>query len=246
MLEKKKNLFRDDQQMRLFIILCLSTLFNFALLGVRMYHLEFNYSEISSVDDIKALRGTTGFLFLVWNLFLAWIPYWIALSLEPAYRQYGSKIIAGCLLFTWLLFFPNAPYILTDLLHLRSRAPIPKWYDLMLIASFAWTGLMLGLLSLHEIHLFLKKQIGKRWAWTLAVVSIFLCGFGIYVGRFLRWNSWDIVTNPLQLITQLWEVITEPGMYGNTMGVSIVLAIFLLLAYLKMVFLMGYGGRKTT
>ncbi len=240
MVTKFKNLFRDDKQFRLFIILCLSTLFNFTLLGVRMHHLEFTYSDVNSVNDIKALRGTTGFLFLVWNLFLAWIPYWISISIGPAYKHYGSKIIIACLLVTWLLFFPNAPYILTDLLHLRSRAPIPKWYDMMLIASFAWTGLILGLLSLYEVQLFLKKQIGNILAWTISITSIFLCGFGIYVGRFLRWNSWDIITHPISLLSQVSDVILNPGIYGNTVGISIVLGMFLLLAYLKMVFLMGY------
>jgi len=241
MITKFKNLFRDDQQFRLFIILCLSTLFNVALLGMRMHHLGFDYKDIDSVQDIQALRGATGFLFLIWNLFLAWIPYWISITIGPVYKHYGSKIIVACLLMTWLLFFPNAPYILTDLLHLRSRAPIPVWFDMMLIASFAWTGLILGLLSLYEVQIFLRKQLGNFVAWSVSIVSIFLGGFGIYVGRFLRWNSWDIITHPISLFSQLWDVVSHPGVYGNTVGISVVLGTFLLLAYLKMVFLMGYG-----
>jgi len=114
---------------------------------------------------------------------------------------------------------------------------------MMLIASFAWTGLMLGLLSLYEVQLFFKKQLGNFTAWSISIVSIFLCGFGIYIGRFLRWNSWDIVTNPVSLLSQLWDVISNPSVYGNTVGISVILGTFLLLAYLKMVFLMGYDRR---
>jgi len=233
---KSKN-WHSNQRLRMFILLCISTLFNFALLGYRMYHLEFNYTQIDAVKNIDMLKGTTSFLFLVWNLFLAWIPYWIAISMGSIHRQFSSWLLTGTCLIGWLLFFPNAPYILTDFLHLRSRAPIPQWYDLMLIASFAWTGLILGLLSLYEVQRFLKDQIGNRLAWVIAICCIFLCGFGIYVGRFLRWNSWDVFTRPIDLITQLVEVVSRPDIYGNTVGISLVLGVFLLLAYLKMVLL---------
>jgi uncharacterized membrane protein len=239
MLNILKSLFRDEQQFHLFVLLCLSTAFNFALIGVRMYHLDLTYHQLNSVNDLRLLRGTTGFLFLIWNLFLAWVPYWISLVLERSSRRFKSSILTGFLLLSWLLFFPNAPYILTDFLHLRNRAPIPYWYDLMLLASFAWTGLILGLLSLYEVQLFLRKRVGNWLSWFVAVTAIFLCGFGIYLGRFLRWNSWDVLTKPTTLAVDLFDIICHPFTAGNELGIALVLSVFLLLAYLKMVLLMG-------
>jgi uncharacterized membrane protein len=234
-----KSLFRDAQQFHLFVLLCLSTAFNFALIGVRIYHLDLEYQQLNSVNDLRLLRGTTGFLFLIWNLLLAWVPYCISLVLERSSRRFNSGILTCLLLVSWLLFFPNAPYILTDFLHLRNRAPIPYWYDLMLLASFAWTGLILGLLSLYEVQLFLRKRIGNWLSWLSAVAAIFLCGFGIYLGRFLRWNSWDVLTQPTALAAELFDMICHPSSAGNELGIALVLSVFLLLAYLKMVLLMG-------
>lgn len=244
MLSTIKSLFRDTQQVHLFILLCLSTAFGFALIGVRISHLGFNFNQINDVTNLDILRGTSSFLFLIWNLFLAWIPYWISLTLERSSKKFNSTVISGLLLISWLLFFPNAPYIITDLLHLRSRAPIPHWYDVMLFASFAWTGLMLGLLSLYEVQLFLRKRIGNTGSWFLTISAIFLCGFGIYLGRFLRWNSWDVITQPGSLFSELFEIITDPSAAESGLGITIVLSVFLLIAYLKMILLLGNSNQN--
>lgn len=239
-----KSLFRDEQQFQLFGLMLVSTAFNFLLIGVRIYHLDINFQKIDSISDLKILRGTTGFLFLIWNLFLAWIPYCLSLTLEKSHRKFNSKILTGLLLASWLLFFPNAPYILTDLLHLRFRAPIPHWYDVMLLASFAWTGLILGLLSLYEVQLFFRKRMGKVISWVLVLAAIFLCGFGIYLGRFLRWNSWDVLTKPMFILEELFSLIIHPTAAGQEIGITLVLSVFLLLAYLQMVLLMGNVNRE--
>jgi len=97
---------------------------------------------------------------------------------------------------------------------------------------------MLGLLSLYEVQLFLKKRIGTIASWILATGAIFLCGFGIYIGRFLRWNSWDVVMQPDSLFSELFKVMTNPAA-ENGMGITLVLSVFLLIAYLKMVLLIG-------
>ena len=131
----------------------------------------------------------------------------------------------------WLLFFPNAPYILTDLLHLKTRTPIPLWYDVMMILTFAWTGLMLGFLSLFEVQLFLQKFIGKTIASLMSVIAIFLCGIGIYIGRFQRWNSWDVVVNPFALISDVLNTLIHPMAYMRTLGLAVVISVFLLLGY---------------
>jgi len=226
-MKKIKSLFRSEKQFHLFGLLVLSTIFCFALLTVRLSFVDFDFSKIQSVRDIAYYRGSQTFLFLNWNLFLAWIPYLIAISLPFFYKNNFPKIIIAGLIVSWLLFFPNAPYILTDLLHLRKRSGIPLWYDMMLFSSFAWTGLILGYLSLLEVQSFLGQFFSKKIIHVLSVSSLLLCGFGIYLGRFQRWNSWDIVTNPTSLFVDIFNLITQPHVIGLTMVISI----FLMLGY---------------
>ncbi len=233
-----KNLFRDVRQFKIFALLVLSTLFCFALIGVRLEVLGISLSEVESTQDLLALKNTSTFLFLIWNLFLAWIPFCIALLLEPASKKIKSKLLSIILILSWLFFFPNAPYILTDLLHLRVRHPVPHWYDLMLIASFAWTGLLLGYLSLYEVQLFIKKRKGQIMSWLFSIGAIFLCGLGIYLGRYLRWNTWDLLRNPLQIITDAFQSMANPALQTGE-GIIWVSSIFLLLGYLTLVTLMG-------
>lgn len=235
-------LFHDIKKLKIFALLVLSTLFCFALIGIRLQFLGIGLPDIKSTQDLWALKNTTTFLFLVWNLFLAWIPFWIALALEPLSQRFKSSWLSGLLLIAWLLFFPNAPYILTDLLHLRVRHPIPHWYDLMLIATFAWTGLLLGYLSLYEVQVFIRKRKGRLFSWVFSTGAIFLCGLGIYLGRYLRWNTWDILRNPLSIIQDAWQSMLHPAGHSGE-GIIWVSSIFLLLGYWTLVTLMGnsYG-----
>ncbi|MEO1514403.1 MAG: DUF1361 domain-containing protein [Bacteroidota bacterium] len=229
-----RQLTADSKRLRIFLILCLSTAFNFALIGGRLWYLGIDLTEIATTQDYYKLRGSTTFLFLVWNLFLAWIPYWIAISLESIHQWFGKGMLSFLALLAWLFFFPNAPYILTDLLHLRSRAPIPHWYDLMLIASCAWTGLMLGLLSLYEVQVFLRRRFSAGFSWVAVSLFIMACGYGIYLGRYLRWNSWDVLAQPLSLFHDIWQSFLDPVLFRHSMQVSLVLSGFLMLAYLMM------------
>lgn len=231
LLLKIKLLFGGDRQFRQFMVLSLFTVFNFSLIAVRLHYLDIDLGTIHLSKDITLLRGTATFLFLLWNLFLAWIPYWIALTIAPVYDRTKSILLIGGLLFAWLLFLPNAPYILTDLLHLRNRAPIPYWFDMMLLISFAWTGLLLGLTALYEVHLFLAKQFSRTIGWTGIFIAITLSGLGVYIGRFLRWNSWDILTQPVHLFSDLIEILLHPySFYGS--GSIVVFAAFFFLSYL--------------
>ncbi len=218
-----------------FFILTLSTLFSFGLLFGRWQYLPFDWTQIDSFAVLKSYRGAPTFLFLVWNLFLAWIPYWIALSIDGVFEKTKSKILSVTLLGLWLLFFPNAPYIITDLLHLKSRFPVPHWYDMMLIFSFAWTGLALGLLSLYEVQLFLEKHFKANWAWLFSTTSIALAGFGIFIGRFQRWNSWDVFTQPKEFGYAMARTVSNPAADGNAIDIALVISGFMLIGYLFLV-----------
>jgi uncharacterized membrane protein len=232
-----QSFFRDKQQSNLFLILCLSTLFDFALVFYRINHTHFNLNDMDNLSEIKATRGAFGtFFFLIWNLFLAWIPYWIALFLDffSRLKKTPSIFTMVFLIIIWLLFFPNAPYIITDLLHLEDRFIVPHWYDLMLIVSFAWTGLILGYCSLFEVQRYLEQHFKPWIVWGIISTAICLSGFGVYMGRIQRWNSWDIMIHPYAMVKQEVHILTNPFDYLNTLGMAVVLSGFLMIGYMTL------------
>jgi uncharacterized membrane protein len=174
---------------------------------------------------------TKVFLFLNWNLFLAFVP-WAVTSvtiLKPKLQTY--RITIFILLSIWLLFFPNAPYILTDLFHLRLKSAMPKWFDLILILSFAWTGLVFGFLSLWDIEKILGKSMNRIWMSLISVCLLFIGSFGIYLGRYLRWNSWDIINEPFNLLYDITDRLINPFDHPRTWGVTLFMGIFLNMIY---------------
>ena len=236
-LQVTQSLFRDKQQFHLFLLLSLSSLFDCILVAFRIYHVDFDWNLVQNFQDFKDYRGAYGtFLFLIWNLFLAWIPYWLALTLDlfTRLRPQASAWSIGFLLALWLLFFPNAPYIITDLLHLKDRVIVPHWYDTLMLVSFVWTGLLLGYSSLFEVQRFLESRF-KTWiAWFLTILAIWLGAFGVYMGRFQRWNSWDIVRHPFSLIKEELHILMNPLQNLATLGIAIILSGFLLIGYLTL------------
>lgn len=174
---------------------------------------------------------TKVFLFLNWNLFLAFVPWAVTsiVILKPGIQ--GYRITVFILLGIWLLFFPNAPYILTDLFHLRLNSNMPKWFDLILILSFAWTGLIFGYLSLWDIEKLLSKYLSQFWISLISVTLLFIGSFGIYLGRYLRWNSWDILNEPFYLIYDITDRLVNPLDHPRTWGVTIFMGVFLNMIY---------------
>jgi uncharacterized membrane protein len=131
----------------------------------------------------------------------------------------------------WLLFFPNAPYIVTDFVHLRDPAAAPLWYDVVLIASFASTGMLLGFLSLSRVQQLTAETAGAARGWLVAAIALVLGAFGIFIGRYEVRNSWDVIVQPSALARDTWRQITSPTTYPRTLGVTASYAVFLLLAY---------------
>jgi len=156
--------------------------------------------------------GRSQLLGLQWNLFLAWLPMWGALVAYNLGKRLGRRSwpLVVPFLFLWLLFFPNAPYILTDFMQLRPRGAVPIWFDVILIIAFAWTGAFLGLVSLYLMQSLIRRAFGvvSSWIFTLGVLA--LTGFGVYLGRFPRWNSWDLLTDPRALLLDIWEQVSNP------------------------------------
>lgn len=173
--------------------------------------------------------------FLIWNLFLAGIPFLLSLIIFYFYRSHPKKVGFFILAFLWLLFFPNSLYIITDFIHLRPRNGVPLWFDLVLILSFAWDGLFLGFISLQIIHEIIAKAWNKVVGWVTALSVLFLSSFGIYLGRFLRWNSWDVLSDPNELLYDIVDRIVNPWIHPRTYGVTIMLFLFFSTSYVLLV-----------
>jgi uncharacterized membrane protein len=147
------------------------------------------------------LAGHGLHLYLVWNLFLAWIPLLLALRVEALDERGTNRDWRfWATVAAWLLFFPNAPYILTDLTHLKFPIRPRWWTDLIVILLFALIGMVLAFLSLHRMQRLVARRGGWPAGWAFVFVVAFISAFGVYLGRFERWNSWDVVTNPLNLL----------------------------------------------
>ncbi len=178
-----------------------------------------------------SITGQLNFIFLVWNLFLAYIPFGISTLMELKKRDidhWQFWVIAPI----WLLFFPNAFYILTDLFHLHKIAGMPEWFDLLLILTFAISGLLLGLFSLRSMHKIVEKLHSKWVGITYVISSIILGSFGVYLGRFERYNSWDIFRMPLEITKEIANRILYPTEHPSTWGLTIGLSCLLAILYL--------------
>ncbi len=191
----------------------------------------------------RVLRAQQGsYIFLVWNLFLAWVPYgwslWAA-SIQRRYpRDWWRLLLPGAL---WLLFFPNAPYIITDFVHLYERPPVPLWYDIGLLAAFAWSGCFLAVVSLRTMQRLARQHCGALISWLFVGASIGLSGLGVYLGRFERWNSWDLLLSPRDVLAAAARPILFPLSHIRPLGASAMFAMILMVCYVM--FIYGDPGR---
>jgi uncharacterized membrane protein len=180
------------------------------------------------------LAGTPTFRFLAWNLFLAAVPLAASSALVAAHaRRAGRLLQLGCFA-VWMLFLPNAPYLLTDLLHLAPMPPVPLWYDLAMLLSCAGTGLLLGFLSLAQVQRVVEERYHAAAGWALALASMLLSGYGIYLGRFQRWNSWDVMMDPTGVFGTVAGHLLDPAAHPRTIGVTLVYGGGLALGYVAL------------
>jgi uncharacterized membrane protein len=178
-----------------------------------------------------AATGSFYYFFLPWNLFLAWIPYLISIGFRRLSPLKANKLKIITIFCTWIIFLPNSPYLLTDLVHLAARPGIPLWYDALLVILFAWTGLLLGLISMANAHHYIRNNFQEWIARLVMLFIITLCSFGIYVGRVLRWNSWDLIVQPLALMKDIAAQFLHPFHHQQTFGMTFSFSVFLALCY---------------
>jgi uncharacterized membrane protein len=172
---------------------------------------------------------------LIWNLFLAWVPLVFALLAREEFqlglsRNWKFAGFAGA----WLLFFPNAPYIFTDVIHLTTYFYRHFWVDLVLILLCALTGLVLGFVSLFLMQGVVRRLFGSAASWLFIAAVAGLSGFGIYLGRFLRFNSWDILWKPVALSRGIGKWAANPMAHANTFAFPVLFGVFLFIAYLML------------
>ena len=179
-----------------------------------------------------AATGYLTYVFLLWNLFLAFIPYVISYWLCNNVHLIKNKLKLIGLVAGWLLFVPNSFYILTDLFHLARNHSAPKWFDLLLLLSFAWNGLLFGILSMRKMETVLHKVSGKTFSLFIIFIVMCLVAYGIYLGRFLRYNSWDIIAQPFSLFGEMIEMLLHPLHNSMEWGMIFCYAIFMTLLYI--------------
>ena len=178
-----------------------------------------------------ARSGSTEYMALIWNLVLAWIPFVLAVVVYDRWRRHGAGLALLAIAALWLLFFPNAPYIVTDFVHLKHRDEAPYWYDAVTVSAFAWTGLLLGFASLFLMQTVVRQWRGVASSWVFVGGALALGSVGIYLGRFLRLNSWDAVEHPRVLPSILHAVARDPFAYREAIGVTVLFTLALGFAY---------------
>ena len=170
---------------------------------------------------------------LIWNLFLAWLPYLFCLGVAVIHQARPSWWLAMIIpAVLWLLFLPNALYIVTDFIHLKDQETIPIWYDAGFISITAWTGLFLAVVSLYTVQKIVHSYAGKIAGWGFSLIIIGSSGYGVYLGRFLRWNSWDILREPLEIISNSLSPIANPLQYKDKIVFIIMYTALYLVTYL--------------
>ena len=207
----KKYSLKNEADRLLLLSICFSTL----LLAVRMVATKSIY-----------------YVFLEWNLFLALIPYVISNLLCRRIHSGLNNYVLASGSFVWLLFIPNTFYILTDLFHLGETGAAPLWFDLLLILSFAWNGLMLGILSIRQMEKIFHHKFSTRNELLFLYPVMWLNALGVFIGRYLRFNSWDIVTSPFALMVDILDLLIHPFAHKNAFAMVITYSIFMTLIYL--------------
>ncbi len=212
-----KTLLQHRYKIAIFLLLAFSSLTCVTLVSARVV-----YSD------------SQRYTFLVWNLFLAWIPLIMAyIAYALSLKRVLLYIFVPFFALIWIAFFPNAPYIMTDFQHLANGwSGAPLWFDVILLIWSSWTGLLLGIVSLYLMQEIVRKTFGKLLGWVFVFSVSLLSSIGVYLGRFLRWNSWDILHAPIQIVRESWHLLRD--LNKSAVGFTALFTLFFLFVYLTL------------
>jgi uncharacterized membrane protein len=191
----------------------------------------FSSLVIGTIAFRIAYTGRTEHIMIEWNLFLAWVPFVLALIVYDRARAGASTSALWGASVLWLLFLPNAPYLVTDLKHIDGFGGVQALYDVVLLVSAAATGLLLGLTSLFLMHSVARRMVRAFSAWAFVVGVLVLSSFGIYLGRVQRWNSWDVFVRPGYLFSEIAGGLLHPLSHPRPITVTLLFTSFLLASY---------------
>jgi len=189
--------------------------------------------------------GQLIFTYLPWNLVLAWIPFGLAVLLMRLLKtQPWSNWTTLIVTLLWLVFLPNSFYMVTDFIHLSAAFPEDLVTDTVLFSSFVFTGLLVGYSSLYLVHRALRRRLSAWWSVGVVAAVLAACSLAIYIGRDLRWNSWDVLTNPAGLLFDVSDRLVHPSEYGAILSMGLSFFVFLLGMYVVMWRLFALGARR--
>ncbi len=182
---------------------------------------------------IGALRNDSfEFWYLLWNLLLAWVPFGLSVWLRYLiYTRSWMSWLPFTMTLVWLGFLPNTFYMLTDYIHLQDSVRVDPVYDVAMFTSLIATGVGLGFVSLAIIHNELRKRLPEQSAWRVVTVILLLASFAIYVGRDLRWNTWDVITSPAGILFDISERIIHPLAHTQTFVITATYFVLLSVGY---------------
>lgn len=176
--------------------------------------------------------GKTSYFYLLWNIFLAFVPYLLSLIFFNLYKikKINTFLLIIGFIF-WLLFIPNAHYLITDLIHLDEVKHAPILYDSFLIFSSALVGLLFGVYSLSHIENIIKENFSIKKTKIIMFSIIILIGFGIYLGRFLRFNSWDFFVNHFSLWKEMHIIFSGVNNFYNVLLYTLLFSSFIYVSF---------------
>ena len=181
-----------------------------------------------------ALSHNSTYSLMSRNLFLAWPPLASAFFAYKYHKKPAVvfRVTTALCVVLWLVFLPNAPYLVTDLVHFSPRYDMSLWFDLIMFVAYAVTGLLYGSISIYWMQQLVRKMAGAAAGWLFVCGVSALSSFGIYLGRFQRWNSWDVISHPIGLLTDIWQNVRHPLSHFQTFAFSTLFTLFLMSVYL--------------
>lgn len=208
---------RHRYKITIFVLMAASSIASIFLVGARV-----------------AYSDSSRYTHMLWNLFLAWIPFIMAyIAYMLSWKRALLYLIVPLFALLWLAFFPNAPYLITDFQHLSEGfGEAPVWYDVILLFWFSWVGLLIGVVSLYLMQEIVKKEFGKLAGWLLVFSVSLMSSGGVYLGRFERWNSWDLLHDFKGIVQDIWQVLTH--LNKSAIGFTALYTAFFLFVYLTL------------